>query len=170
MKTCTLVFFTVLWVAAVTGCKSADKEVIVQQTNTTDTAFTHLVSLTGLAPDKAAAESFSVLIIPVDAACNSCRDESVDKLIEHRNELHNDQYVVITGASKKIIDLYFSSRAIKMPDFGDHVYIDSSSYAFRTNLVFSHPVVFQTEKGKIINKIVSKPINIAEVLKNYFHQ
>jgi hypothetical protein len=157
-------------VTMVTGCKSADKEVAVAPTTPADTSFTHLVSLTGLDPARAAEGSLSVLIIPVDAACNSCRDESVDKLIEHQKDLRNDQYVVITGASKKIIDLYFSSRSLTMPDFGNHVYIDSTSFAFKKNLVFSHPVVFQTEKGKIINKIVSKPMNIAEVLKDYFHQ
>lgn len=151
------------------GCSTDQKTAHVFREDLADSTYSKLTALANIDTNSTLQNDFlSFLIIPIDAACNSCREQSIDKILAHLEELRTDQFIVVSGANAKVVSLYFSQRKVP-PEFYRKVVIDTANTAFLNNLVFSHPTIYYSYNSRIIQKIISKPLNIKNALDSFFH-
>jgi len=113
-------------------------------------------------------DSLSVLIIPIDASCNSCRDYSIDALMKNKDKLNSSRKVIISATNDKIIKNYLIENHITLPD-NSNLSLDDSSYAFKTGLIFEHPAAFYISHKKVYSKVDITPNNIKNSINTFFN-
>ena len=132
-------------------------------------SFQRLISLTDSSNrDITLSDSLAFLIIPLDAVCPHCRDRAIKALIENRNRIPKEHYIIISAASHKGIKAFFAERNQENPEMKGKVFLDGESEAFKSNLIFMHPTVYYTHNKQIVKKIISYPTNIDKVLEDFF--
>lgn len=113
-------------------------------------------------------DSVTFLIIPIDAACNGCRDKATGETMIHRDFLRKGQFIIFSATGMKPIRAYFEEQGKVMPEENKQIFFDSDNSAFMSDLIFTHPTVFNCYKGEAYEKIVSFPLTINDDLKKFF--
>lgn len=131
-------------------------------------SFSKLAQLIHKNPADKLPDSVSFLLIPIDAACNACRDKAVAATFRHKDFLRANQFIIISANGLKPIQAYFKEQNKIMPDSSNHIFYDSDNLAFMNDLIFTHPTMFYCYKGESYEKIVSFPLNIKENLEHFF--
>lgn len=113
-------------------------------------------------------DSISVLILPVQAACPSCRKKTIDSIIKHKGDLIKNRFIILSGTDAKNIKATFAERDAEVPIGLSGIIIDSTNEAFVQDLVYTKPVIYYCKNGRVARKIVSIPSTIREDLAEFF--
>lgn len=134
-----------------------------------DSLFMQLVDLTQHSVnEKQTADSLSFLVLPVEAACPSCRRKTIDSIQKYQHILPPNHFVVISGTSFKTIRAFFKEQDQSVPSAEGRIFIDSTNEAFIQDLVYTKPVIYYAAGKKVYRKVSSKPFTIKHDLKEFF--
>lgn len=169
--------FTLSWILILSCTISADEKKQEEDTQKISdpvdqkSTFDKLVQITQhKIPPKIISDSLFFLIVPIDAACNNCRDKATIATVQHRGSLKQNHFVIFSANGLKPIKLYFQEQNVVLPDSNNNnIFIDKDNLAFINDLIFTHPTVYHCYEGKAYEKIAGFPLNIKEVLEKFFN-
>lgn len=134
-----------------------------------DSLFQNLMGLTkNSIPQTQAKDSLLFLVLPVEAACPSCRKKTIDSVIKYKDRLNEQRYVIITGTGRKIIESYFKERGYDLPFAAHNIFVDSVNEAFIHDVIFTRPEIFYAYNNEVYRKVSCVSVNIKAELAKFF--
>ncbi|UPK68071.1 hypothetical protein [Chitinophaga filiformis] len=112
-------------------------------------------------------DSIAILIIPIDAACDACRDKAIDSVLEHRSKFKKGHFAIISANGLKTIKAYFTSRNMQDPT-DDRIILDHQNVAFKEQLVYIRPTAYYCYDRKAYKRVTSNSITVKEDLQLFF--
>lgn len=106
----------------------------------------------------------SIIIIPIDLTCQSCRDKCID-LIQKGKFTDTNIQIVLSSSNEKDMQIFLLNKAIKVNDY-TNIILDTKNLAFANNLVFVSPMIYYLNKSTLVKKVELAPINIDNELDN----
>jgi len=113
-------------------------------------------------------DSFSVFILPIEAACSACRNKAIDSIVKYAGSLPDNRMIIISGSGSRNISSFFTQRNHKAPISGEGIFIDSTNMAFVNDLVYTTPSIYHSYNRRVYEKISCVPVNIKEQLHSFF--
>jgi hypothetical protein len=175
MKTVTISMIFTIIVCIVQSCNGSKKEqpstLIEKITDLQlqEQLFSKLIELTNRdASKKVGGDSLAFLILPVDAACPSCRNKTVDSISKYKLTLSKNRFVIVSGTSPKIIRVAFEERQSNTPVDIPNIFIDSINKSFLNDLAFTRPMIYYSSNHRVYLKISCVPKNIKQELHRFF--
>lgn len=113
-------------------------------------------------------DSLSFLILPIEAACPSCRKKTIDSILKYQSSLRSNQFIIISGTGMDAIKSYFNEQNTAMPVAYQGIFYDTTNQAFIKDLIFTKPTIYNSSAAKVYEKISCVPTNIKKHLKAFF--
>ncbi|OQP58190.1 hypothetical protein A3860_07650 [Niastella vici] len=151
------------------GKKQKSIELITEASRQTN-IFNNLIAVTNnTIPEARRSDSLAFLILPVQASCPACRKKTIDSIIEHRGDLPDRRFVVISAnGGRKTIGAYFKEENSELPIIENKLFLDSMNRAFKYDLYSDKPTIYYTFNQKAYKKISSIPITVKQDLHSFF--
>lgn len=134
------------------------------------TVFEKLLALTGDAvAGNNRMDSLAFLILPVQASCPSCREKTIDSLVQHLQSLKEGRFIIISAnGGRKTIGSYFKEQGYKLPATHAKIILDTVNTAFRQDLYIDKPTMYYTSKSKAYKKVSAIPETVRNDLHEFF--
>lgn len=144
--------------------------VLIGDSTLQESIFSRLVDLTnGTIPERLLDDSLAFLILPVQASCPSCRNKTIDSIVECQSKLSNRDFVVISAnGGRKAIRSFFLERDKDLPEVGGRFFLDSTNQAHRYDLYVGNPTIYYTYNKKAYKKVATIPTTIKNDLREFF--
>lgn len=114
-------------------------------------------------------DSLSVLILPIDITCPSCRKKILVGLMKHKDHLKPNHYIIIAGnGGKKYIDGYFQEHKLRLPADIKQLALDTTGLMKSNALFDEEPVIYYGANQKITTKSKVYPDNVKQQLQSFF--
>lgn len=135
-----------------------------------DSVFKNLVQLTqGTIPQSLQDDSLAFLVLPVQASCPSCRNKTIESIVNHSGNLAARHFVIISAdGGRKTINGYFRENDSELPVIPDKLFLDSTNLAKKFKLYDEKPTIYYTFKRKAFKKVAAIPATVKEDLKEFF--
>ncbi|AEV99034.1 hypothetical protein A4D02_10775 [Niastella koreensis] len=167
-------YYIVVFILSVLAihCKSGDKKnsiELIADDSRQSAIFNNLMQLTRSAvSNKEQEDSLAFLILPVQASCPACRNKTIDSIAEHKNDLPNNHFIIISAnGGYKSIRGYFQENNKVMPET-DKLLLDSTNEAHRLLLYENKPTIYYSSSRKVYKKVAAIPRTVREDLREFF--
>ena len=111
---------------------------------------------------------FALLVLPIQAACPSCRNKIIDSIIKYKQNLSDDRLILISAkGGKKTINPFFTERGSLMP-IENKIVIDSTNKGFDKELFYDKPVIYLVQNNRVYKKVSIIPATIQKELAWFF--
>ncbi|WP_276483741.1 hypothetical protein [Paraflavitalea pollutisoli] len=128
--------------------------------------YAKLTTLFGSIPSN---DSLSVLILPIDITCPSCRKKILVGFMKHKDHLKTNHYIIIAGnGGKKHIDGYFQEHKLRLPTGIKRLALDTIGLMKNNALFDDEPVIYYGTNQKITAKSRVYPDNVKQQLQSFF--
>ncbi|KAA2239732.1 hypothetical protein F0L74_26430 [Chitinophaga agrisoli] len=150
--------------------KSGSFNKIIAENSLQDTLFRRLTNLTSDGNDieSMKEDSLFFLILPVEAACPSCRKKTIDSIVKYKDQIDDQHFIIITGSGRRIIESFFNEQGCELPIGAHNIFIDSTHQAFINDLSFTRPEIYYAHRRRVFEKISCVPTNIKGELAKFF--
>lgn len=160
-------FCFILLVCCNTSQKKSSIEMITDGGQQT-AVFKDLVQLTNLTANMQA-DSMAFLILPVQASCPACRNKTIDSVVQHKDDLPDNHFIVISAnGGKKTINGYFLENNKSLPVIENRLFLDSTNQAYLLKLYDKKPTIYYVSKGKAYKKVAAIPTTVKDDLREFF--
>lgn len=113
-------------------------------------------------------DSVSLLILPIQAACPSCRNKIIDSIIRYKEHLDKNHLIVISAkGGRKTINPFFYDRGSSMP-VSKNIVIDSTNKCFELELFYDKPTMYYATRNVVYRKVSILPATIKAALAGFF--
>lgn len=150
--------------------KTAKSVEIIVGTGRQDSIFQALMAVTGSAvPEAVRKDSLAFLLLPVEASCPSCRKKTIDSIIERKDQLPINHYIILSAnGGRKTISAFFRERGKELPVIANRLFLDSTNQALAYDLADDKPTMYYTAKGRAFKKVAAIPNTVKTDLHEFF--
>src|SRR5687767_12927221 len=143
---------------------------LITEADKQDSVFNSLLVLMNNAvPEEIQRDSLAFLILPVQASCPSCRNKTIDSIVDHQNNLLKDHFIIISAnGGRKTIKGYFQENDKMLPEIESKLFLDSTSLALKLDLYEKEPTMYYTYNRKAYKKVVAIPATVRDDLREFF--
>ncbi|MGN7722632.1 hypothetical protein [Chitinophaga sp. 22620] len=127
--------------------------------------------LAQLVPDSVlTGDSISFMVLPLQASCPSCRDKALDSIIQFKEKVPKNHYIILSlkGGQKYIKHFFKNAGHKQIPEIPGVMFIDSVDKAGDFELYHSNPAFYYTSSGNVYRKISALPATVKEDLSEFF--
>lgn len=114
-------------------------------------------------------DSLAFLVLPIEASCPSCREKVIDSIIQHKNRLKHNHFIIISAnGGRRIINSYFKDQEEELPTIEKQLFLDSVNQARNYELYEGNPAFYYTHNGLVYKKIDAAPSTVKQDLQEFF--
>jgi hypothetical protein len=135
-----------------------------------DSIFQNLTVVTNNAiPTSVLSDSLAFLILPVQAACPSCLNKTIDSIVSHEEDLPHGHFIIISAnGGHKTINRYFLEEGKEIPVIENKLFLDSTNQSYKLSLCKDRPTIYYAYNGKVYKKVSAVPATVREDLREFF--
>ena len=113
-------------------------------------------------------DSLSVLVLPLEASCPSCRNKTIDSIMRYADNLTDNSIVILSAkAGIKNMNAFFRERGyVSIPANNERIILDSTNQA--SGLYKNNTTIYYASQQKVYKVVSSVPATIKNDLHEFF--
>lgn len=174
MKINQVIIACIIILSTMPGCKKSKSErksiEYILGNEKQDLVFRSLIQICGDAiPRNIWNDSLAFLILPIQASCPSCRNKTIDSIVQHQYDLRINHFIIISANSgRKNIAGYFLENNKVLPEIKNSLFLDTTNRANQFELYDKKPTIYYTYNQKAYKKVAAIPATVRDDLHEFF--
>lgn len=113
-------------------------------------------------------DSLSILVLPLEASCPSCRNKTIDSIVKHADGLTDNSVIILSAkAGIKNMNAFFRERGYEsIPVNNEKIILDSTNRA--NGLYKNNTTIYYASQQKVYKIVSSVPATIKNDLHEFF--
>lgn len=156
------------------SCNNSEKKnnnhVLLNNEQEERTYFSKIISVGNLESELSnqVSDSLSILVLPLEASCPSCRNKTIDSIMSYAGKLNDHSVVILTAkAGIKNMNAFFRERGYEsIPLENKKIVLDSTNQA--NGLYKNNTTIYYTSQRKVYRIVSSMPATIKNDLHEFF--
>lgn len=150
--------------------KKINNQVLLNNEQEERTLFEKIITIGNLKSrlNNQASDSLSVLVLPLEASCPSCRNKTIDGIMRYADNLTDNSIVILSAkAGIKNMNAFFRERGYEsIPVNNGKIILDSTNQA--NGLYENNTTIYYASQQRVYKIVSSVPATIKNDLHEFF--